>query len=63
VDDVPTFSYKKPSNASTDKWPFDQPAYLLLNVAVGGNLGGDVSLSTLPAMKLQVDYIKVWQTP
>ena len=63
VDDVPTFSYKKPSNASTDKWPFDQPAYLLLNVAVGGNLGGDVSLSNLPAMTLQVDYIKVWQTP
>jgi beta-glucanase (GH16 family) len=63
VDNVPTFSYKKPSNASTDKWPFDQPAYLLLNVAVGGNLGGDVSLSNLPAMTLQVDYVKVWQTP
>lgn len=63
VDDVPTFSYKKPSNAGTDKWPFDQPAYLLLNVAVGGNLGGNVTLSDLPAMKMQVDYVKVWQKP
>jgi beta-glucanase (GH16 family) len=63
VDDVPTFSYKKPSNASTDKWPFDQPAHILLNVAVGGNLGGTVNVSDLPTMTMQVDYVKVWQTP
>ncbi|WP_158235651.1 family 16 glycosylhydrolase [Limnohabitans sp. G3-2] len=61
VDEVPTFSYKKASNAGTDKWPFDQPAHILLNVAVGGNLGGPVNLSDLPAMALQVDYVKVWQ--
>jgi beta-glucanase (GH16 family) len=63
VNGVPTFSYKKPSNANANSWPFDQPAHLLLNVAVGGNLGGNVSLSNLPAMRMQVDYIKVWQSP
>ncbi len=63
VDDVATFSYKKPSNAGTNKWPFDQPAYILLNVAVGGNLGGSVNLNDLPAMAMQVDYVRVWQTP
>lgn len=63
VDDVPTFSYKKPSNANTDKWPFDQQAHILLNVAVGGNLGGAVNLNDLPSMTLQVDYVKVWQNP
>lgn len=63
VDDVPTFSYKKPSNAGTDKWPFDQPAHILLNVAVGGNLGGTVNVSDLPTMTMQVDYVKVWQAP
>ncbi len=63
VDEVPTFAYKKPSNAGTDKWPFDQSAHILLNVAVGGNLGGAVSLSDLPKMTMQVDYVKVWQTP
>lgn len=63
VDGVPTFSYKKPSNATTADWPFDQPAYLLLNVAVGGNLGGSVSVGDLPTMKMQVDYVRVWQTP
>lgn len=63
VDDVPTFSYKKPSNATVNNWPFDQPAHLLLNVAVGGNLGGTVNVNDLPAMTMQVDYIKVWQNP
>lgn len=63
VNGAPTFSYKKPSNANANSWPFDQPAHLLLNVAVGGNLGGNVALSNLPAMRMQVDYIKVWQSP
>jgi beta-glucanase (GH16 family) len=63
VNGVPTVSYKKPKNASTDDWPFDQPAYLLLNVAVGGTNGGHVVPANLPAMTMQVDYVKVWQRP
>jgi beta-glucanase (GH16 family) len=61
VDGVPTFSYKKPSGAGLDKWPFDQPAHLILNVAVGGNLGGAVNTADIPNMVLKVDYVKVWQ--
>ena len=66
VDDVPVFSYKKPINAGPEKWPFDQPAHLLLNVAVGGNFGGEIYLNKLPnfkAMTMEVEYIKVWQAP
>ena len=63
VDGAASFSYKKPMNAGTDKWPFDQPAHILLNVAVGGNLGGAVNMSDLPLMTMQVDYVKVWQAP
>ncbi len=29
-----------PKNKSVEVWPFDQPFYLLLNLAVGGNFGG-----------------------
>jgi len=32
-----------------------------LNVAVGGNLGGDVDVANIPAMGMLVDYVKVWQ--
>ena len=64
VNGVPTFSYKKPPGAGTADWPFDQQAHLILNVAVGGNLGGDnPQLSDLPLMTLKVDYVRVWQTP
>lgn len=63
VDGVTTFSYKKPANATTDNWPFSTPAYLLLNVAVGGNLGGTFNVNDIPNMKMTVDYVKVWQPP
>ncbi len=63
VDGAPTFSYKKPQGAGVADWPFDQPAHLILNVAVGGNLGGDVNLANLPSMTLKVDHVKVWQAP
>lgn len=63
VDGVTTFSYKKPAGATADNWPFSQPAFLLLNVAVGGNLGGTFNVSNIPNMKMTVDYVKVWQPP
>ncbi len=63
VDGVPTFSYKKPQGAGVADWPFDQPAHIILNVAVGGNLGGFVNLAKLPSMTMKVDYVKVWQAP
>ena len=63
VDGVTTFSYTRPANATADNWPFSQPAYLLLNVAVGGNLGGSFNVNNLPNMKMTVDYVKVWQPP
>jgi beta-glucanase (GH16 family) len=63
VDGVITFSYKKPANATTDNWPFSRPAYLLLNVAVGGNLGGSFNVNDITSMKMTIDYVKVWQPP
>lgn len=39
--------------------PFDQPHYILLNLAIGGN-GGDPSATTFPR-KYEVDYVRVYQ--
>lgn len=47
-----------------DAWPFDQPMYLILNVAFGGSWGGQqgVDDSTLP-QSMVVDYVRVYQRP
>jgi beta-glucanase (GH16 family) len=42
------------------QWPFDKPQYLLLNLAIGGDLGGSVDDSIFPA-EFQVDYVRVYQ--
>ena len=41
-------------------WPFDRPQYMLLNVAVGGDLGGAVQDATLP-WSMEVEYVRVFQ--
>lgn len=40
--------------------PFKQPHYMLLNLAMGGMNGGDVSNTTFPN-RFQVDYVRVYQ--
>lgn len=44
----------------TQKNPFMQPHYLLLNLAIGGDNGGDPSSSKFPS-KYIIDYVRVYQ--
>lgn len=41
-------------------WPFSGPQYLLLNVAMGGSLGGTIDDASLPA-QMEVEYVRVYQ--
>jgi beta-glucanase (GH16 family) len=41
-------------------WPFNRPQYLLLNIAIGGVLGGTVDDRIFPRT-LEVDYVRVYQ--
>lgn len=43
-----------------DHWPFYTPFYLKLNMAWGGNMGGTVDESKLPAL-FEIDYVRVFQ--
>lgn len=43
-------------------WPFDKPQYLLLNLALGGFLGGEVDDAIFPA-RMEVEYVRVYQAP
>ncbi|HTL10357.1 MAG TPA: glycoside hydrolase family 16 protein, partial [Chitinophagaceae bacterium] len=42
--------------------PFQQPHYMLLNLAIGGNNGGDPSGTAFPS-RFEVDYVRVYQQP
>ncbi len=46
---------------TTAEWPFDQPCYFILNLAIGGNWGGKkgVDPAALPAI-FEVDYVRVY---
>lgn len=40
--------------------PFKQPHYMLLNLAVGGQNGGDPAHTAFPK-RMEVDYVRVWE--
>jgi len=40
--------------------PFKQPHYMLLNLAIGGQNGGDPGSTTFPA-RFEIDYVRVYQ--
>lgn len=53
-----TFS---PEHKDENTWPFDQPFYILVNLAIGGNFGGpDVDDRIFPQQYV-IDYIRVYQ--
>lgn len=43
-------------------WPFNERFHILLNMAVGGNLGGPIDDATMPQTFL-IDYVRVYTTP
>jgi beta-glucanase (GH16 family) len=53
-------SYSKPTGATNSNWPFDKPQYLLLNLAMGGDLGGAVA-SNFSRDSMQVEYVRIYQ--
>ena len=48
------------SITNNDNVPYDNPHYLLLNIAMGGNLGGEVP-SNFTEDRMEVDYVRVFQ--
>ena len=61
VDDRPYFKFRN-EHTGKDAWPFNKPCYLLLNIAVGGNWGGQKGVDeTIWPQKMEVDYVRVYQ--
>jgi beta-glucanase (GH16 family) len=60
IDDQLLFRFDNERKSSAE-WPFDQPFYWLLNLAVGGNWGGKegVHPAAFPA-SMAIDYVRVY---
>lgn len=44
VNNQPYFTYDRPAGSTYANWPFDQPFYLIMNLALGGSWGGEDTL-------------------
>jgi beta-glucanase (GH16 family) len=62
VDDFVHFRYPRLDLGREARrvWPFDTPQYLILNLALGGDLGGAIDDSIFPAA-FEIDYVRVYQ--
>ena len=59
IDGKTHFTY---TNAGTGKnqWPFEAPQFLVLNIAIGGDLGGAIDDSIFP-VRMEIDHVRVYQ--
>lgn len=58
---VATYTRGQDGRDATEKgWPFDNPYYLIINLAIGGTFGGKVDMSMFP-QEFIIKNIKVYQ--
>jgi beta-glucanase (GH16 family) len=62
VDDQKYYSFEN-DGGGTNSWPFDQPFYIILNLAVGGGWVGTPNENTLFPAVMEVDFVRVYQDP
>ena len=59
VDGVVHYSYG-PSNQTDSNWPFYADQFIILNVAMGGTLGGNIP-NDFNQSSMEIDYVRVYQ--
>jgi len=60
VDDTPYFEFLNPKDGDSHKWPFNNPQFMILNVAMGGDLGGAIPVDFV-SDQMVLDYVRVYQ--
>lgn len=60
IDGQAYFTFQNPGGG-WQQWPFDKPFHLLLNIAVGGDWGGQKGIdNTIFPQRMEVDYVRVY---
>lgn len=59
LDDVEYYTYS-PSTKNDDTWPFYNNQFIILNIAMGGNLGGAID-ANFDTSTMEIDYVRVYQ--
>ena len=60
VDDQMYYTFNN-EHSGYQTWPFDQPFYIILNMAVGGGWVGNPTASTVFPAIMEVDYVRAYQ--
>ena len=59
VDGFVHYTYS-PANKTNSNWPFNKPQFIILNVAMGGSLGGAID-PAFAESSMEIDYVRVYQ--
>jgi beta-glucanase (GH16 family) len=59
--DGQTYHEATPDDVAPKRWVYDHAFYLLVNLAVGGGLGGPVRADTAFPARYLIDYVRVYQ--
>jgi beta-glucanase (GH16 family) len=72
IDSVLIYTYN-PAIKNNSTWPFDKSCFIIMNIAMGGNMGSDPQYETggkkngidptLTSARMEVDFVRVYKTP
>jgi beta-glucanase (GH16 family) len=63
VDARKYFTYRN-EGTGPDTWPYDNDQYLILNLAIGGDWGGQKGIDdSIFPQRFEIDYVRVYQVP
>ncbi|MEO1712297.1 MAG: glycoside hydrolase family 16 protein, partial [Bacteroidota bacterium] len=62
VDEELYFTFENDGLGNAETWPYDQPHYLILNLAIGGFWGGQKGIDDkIFPQRYEIDYVRYFE--
>ena len=62
VDDAEYYAFERQDEWGSAEWPFDRRFHLILNIAIGGNWGGQQGIDNdIFPQRMEVEYVRVYE--